>query len=122
MQNLTRVNQTLYRWIRLGQTEVTIESLLKNRGLRKIALYGFTDLARCMIYELDNSEIEIHYIIDMQGENLQINMPACRLEDTKTDDIDAVICCYLDDGETKEILQNRLGCNVITIEELVYEL
>ena len=122
MQNVVRVNQVLYRWIRLNQNGTDIKDLIRSRGYKNIAIYGFTDLARCMVYEIDGSELNICYIIDMQGKNTQINIDTYTLNEVPNKDIDAVICCYLDDGDIMKELKKSFECDVITIEELLYEL
>ena len=122
MQNVMRVNQTFYRWIRLGQNGVKIDTLIRARGYINIAIYGFTDLARCLIYELDKSDLNISYIIDRQGENIPINISAYTLQGVENKNVDAVICCYLDDGDIRKELEKHFECDIITIEELLYEL
>lgn len=122
MQDLVRVSQTLYRWIRLGQIGVKMEDLLADRGYSRIVVYGFTDLARCLVYELDKGPVRILGIIDRQGKNLQIDMLSVSIDSLRKMDIDAVINCYLDDGRIAEQLKQYCDCEVISIEELVYEL
>lgn len=122
MQNVMRVNQTFYRWIRLGQNGVKIDTLIRARGYSNIAIYGFTDLARCLVYELDESDLNISYIIDRQGENIPINISAYTLQEVENKNVDVVICCYLDDGDIRKELEKHFECDIITIEELLYEL
>ncbi len=122
MQNMVRVNHVLYRWIRLNQNGVDIKDLVRGRGYKNIAIYSFTDLARCLLYELAGSELKISYMIDLQGENTQINIDTYTLNEVPHKDVDAVICCYLDDSDIMKELKKCFECDVITIEELLYEL
>ena len=64
----------------------------------------------------------ISYIIDRQGENIPINISAYTLQEVENKNVDAVICCYLDDGDIRKELEKHFECDIITIEELLYEL
>ena len=112
----------MYRWIRLQQNGISIERLLNERGYRHIALYAFTDIARCVFYELSKSEIEVEYFIDQQGKNIQIDYPAFTPDEIDGLDVDVIIGCYIDDGILYKDLKKQFKCDVIEIGELLYEL
>ena len=113
----------LFRWIRLGQTGITMEKLLEARGYNKIAIYGYDKIAECLVYELRNSQIELKCIIDKKGKNISTDFPGVVIEEAKGMDFDAVIVCPVNNYEIiKEQIKQSIGLPVITFEELIYEL
>lgn len=113
----------LFRWIRLGQVGVTIEKLIQNRGLGKIAIYGYDAIAECLVYELENSQIELKGIIDRRGREILTDFPAYNLHEITDLDIDAVIICPVDEYENiKTNIEKLTDVPLITFEELIYEL
>lgn len=112
----------LYRWIRLGQEGITIESMLMDRQFKKIAIYGFNEICKCLIYELDNSKVTIDCLIDERGDSLPINFKSIKPEKVSTIDVDAIIITFSEPNIVKNRLIKMANCKVISFEELVYEL
>jgi hypothetical protein len=121
MQDFYRISRVLYRWIRLKQTGESIENLLIKRGFYNIVIYGFTDIAKCLIYDLVHSEVTIRYMIDKKGSNVHIDFPTYTLSEIESEGIDAVICCYLGDDDIIYEIKKYFTCEVISVEELIYE-
>lgn len=114
----------LYRWIRLGQSGITIEQLFYDRGLRKIAVYGFDRLSRCLLYELADSSIQIQGVIDKRGSQITwVDWPMYALDDLKQLEADAIVLCPVASYEViKKDLEKYTDIRLITFEELIYEL
>lgn len=123
MEKQKMLRDYLFRWIRLGQTGITIEQLLKNRGISKIAVYGYDKIAECIVYELEKSLVELECIIDRKGNNIYTNFPAITLHEIEALDIDAIVICPVDDYEKiKAEISRKTDTPLITFEELIYEL
>lgn len=125
-ENEKRKKELLYRWIRLSQEGVTIAKLLKDRNARDIALYGYTELARLILYELKNSnEIKIRYIIDKRSGGLQISFSQKQPTDSSICDVDMILITLVDTKDIQEVRENIMvdsNCQIVTIEEVLYGL
>ena len=113
----------LYRWIRLAQSGITLEKLLLDRKLQKIMLYGYTQIAECILYELKNSAIEVLAVIDKKGSNILIDYPAYKPNEIGSLKFDAIIMMPVDDYRLlKSELSHCTTAEIISIEEVLYEL
>ena len=114
----------LYRWIKLGQVGIRIEHLLSKRNIEKVAIYGFDKIAKCLVYELENSSIQIQAIIDKRGEQIEIcNKPIYSLDNIAEVEADAIILCPVAPYElVKRELEMHTDIKIITFEEVIYEL
>ncbi|MBR4667276.1 MAG: hypothetical protein IKO76_00810 [Butyrivibrio sp.] len=112
----------LYRWIRLQQNGVTLESLLMNRGFYKIALYGFNEISKCVLYELANSQIIVDCIIDMKGRKTPVNYKCIYPDEVDCLQVDAIIVTFSNPQEVMDELEKNANCEVVSFEELIYEL
>lgn len=129
MGNKGRLLNYLYRWIRLGQQGVTIKQLMEEHGMANIAIYGYSMLTKCLIYELKESDIAIKFIIDRNADNLVISFPKYKLNEAPLKDVGHIIITPVDDYESlkadirEQLVQSGInGVSLITFEELIYEL
>lgn len=113
----------LYRWIRLAQSGITIEKLLLDRNIRSVAIYGFNRIAECMLYELRESNVQVQAIIDKKGDGILIDYTAYKPDEIGELEVDAVIMMPVDDyGDIKSKLLEYTRVDIISIEEILYEL
>lgn len=113
----------LYRWIRLAQAGITLEKLLADRKLQKVAIYGYDKIAECILYELKESSVSILAIIDKKGKKILVDFPAFKPDEIGNLNVDAIIMMPVDDYR---IIKSDLCCytttKIISIEEVLYEL
>ncbi len=109
-------------WMFKFEDEKAISSyFLKNKFI-KIAIYGYGHMAKHLIFQLQNTGIEIMYIIEQKKPNNSIPFPNMTLDD-KLEQVDAVIVTpFLEYNEVKKILKKQLSCPIISIKEVVMEL
>ena len=113
----------LYRWLRLGQSGITLERLLGDRKLYKIALYGYDQIADCILYELEKSSIVIDGIIDRKGSQILVEYRAYKPNDIRELKVDAIIVMPVDDFQSIKLeLMQYTSTDIISIEEILYEL
>lgn len=113
----------LYRWIRLAQAGITLEKLLVDRKLQKVAIYGYDIIAECILYELKESSVSILAIIDKKGEKILVDYPAFKPDEIEDLDVDAIIMMPVDNYQLiKSDLCRYTTTKIISIEEILYEL
>jgi len=120
---MKRNENVLTRWIMLKQNQISIETLLFNRGYKKIIIYGFGKIGECLFYELINSGVTLEGIVDKRGKNIVVDYPCTTIENMGGMEADAVVVTVLSDYENiKKCIKEKMDVDVISIEELIYEL
>ena len=114
----------LFRWIRLGQSGIFLEDLIKKRGYKSIGVYGYINLTDCVVYELrDSKDVELKCIVDKRGNKIPIDFSAFRPEELTKLNMDVLILMPVDDyGEIINQLRQYTEIDIRTIEEILYEL
>ncbi len=110
-------------WLILTERGDAIEQFFKTRNIKEIAVYGYGNIGRHLVTQLSNSDINIKYIIDKRkGGTMIDNIQCYRLSD-RMPDVDAIvvtpICEY---KEIKDILRKIVSVEIISLEDIVYEL
>lgn len=65
----------LDRWMEMREKGIKLADYLCERNMKKVAIYGFGNFGRHLLWELKQSEIEVEYIIDQQGEKVCSELP-----------------------------------------------
>ena len=109
------------QWLKLWQTGRNISNYLSERGYKRVAIYGMSYTGERVLFELKNAGIEVVYGIDKRagGVASEINI---LLPDDDLPCVDAVIVSeayFLE--EVKEMLNGKLSCPIVSLEEVVYE-
>jgi len=110
------------QWIKIKKEGKNVEDYFRKKNINVIAIYGISYVGERLYEELIDSSIEVKYIIDENKVGIYENIPIVSLSDN-IEEIDAVIvtsCFYF--NEIKERLALK-GCkNVLSIEDIIYEL
>ncbi len=64
---------TMKRWLENRNAGKTFVNYFKDYGYKSIAIYGAGDLGRLLYEEIKDSEIEIKYFVDRNGEGILEN-------------------------------------------------
>lgn len=109
------------KWTRLLQDKKTLASYFEDRGLKKIAMYGFGIVGETFLRELKNSDIEIEYIVDQNAEYLYAPLRLLQPED-QLEDVDVLVITIFDkNGELLDSMRNKCGFRVVSIMDVVNE-
>ena len=122
MQYTSRAKiELLTMWLRAGDGG-SLERYLLNRGVRRIAVYGYNDMGDLIYRCLKGSSIELAYAIDAHGNDKQSWLDILTLQD-ELPPVDLVIVAPLSDlGNTRETLKEKLSCEVVELSQLVHYL
>jgi hypothetical protein len=109
------------KWLCLKERGTDFSVYFKKNGFNNIAIYGVGKLAEHLIYELENTEVNIVYGIDKNKKDNSL-IKVFSLED-KFPKVDAVVITIMSQYyEIAEILDNLVEAEMITIEEVIYSL
>lgn len=109
-------------WMCLKEKGVKFDTWLLERKYRNIAVYGYGTLGKHFVRELENSRINVGYIVDQQKSRLHTKLPVYLPEETlpEVDMIVVAATFYFD--EICQKLYNKGICNIVSLEQIIREL
>lgn len=112
----------LNQWMIFLHQGKKIDGYFIQRNYKKIAIYGMGELGNRLYEELENSNVEIAYVIDQEASSVFAEVEA-REPDEVLEEVDAIIVTAVFDFDAiAEELSNKLSCPVISLEEVIEEL
>ncbi len=111
----------LLQWIKVHQEGRNLEDFFIKNGYKSVAIYGMKELGEALLDELRDSQIEVKYGIDRDAYAIYTDIDVFKPDDCP-DEADVVVVTavhYYD--EIKKMLQGRLDCEIISIEEVVWK-
>lgn len=111
----------LHYWMWLREQGIGLDTFFKQRGIKRIALYGLGIEGKHFRDEMYAEGMEISYAIDRQGDILHDRFPVYRMEDNLPE-VDAIVVSVIDEFfPIYKMLQDKVNCRVYSLEEVVYE-
>lgn len=110
------------QWVKTKQEGKSIDSYLKNKGYKKIAIYGMSFVGETLLRELKRSEIEVKYGIDKNAKGIYADVNLVTLEDS-FDEVDAIVVTaisYFD--EIRKSISKKIDCDIVSLENILYDL
>lgn len=112
----------LITWVEMKQEGKNIVEYLEYNNIKTIAIYGMKELGECLVKELENSSIEIKYVIDQNIGRIETKYPKFTPEDDLMP-VDAIIVTAIYYyQEIEEHLSTKIDCEIISLEDAVYGL
>lgn len=111
----------LNQWLILKQEGKSLEKYFLDNGYKTIAVYGMGEMGNRLYDELKGSSVEIKYAIDKNAASTFSELEVVDPEDDFAE-VDAVIVSAIFAfDEVEELLQKKVDCPVISLEDVVYE-
>lgn len=113
--------ELLKMWVRASGGDA-LERYLLNRGVKRIAIYGYSDVGDLIYRCLKNTSVEVVYAIDSNGNDKQSWLDILTLED-ELPPVDMVILAPVWNLENvQESLREKLSCEIVEMSQLVHYL
>lgn len=99
-----------------------VEDFFIRREYKNIAIYGMSYVGKTLLHELEESEINVAYGIEKNIDNVYVPIPLIK----PSDELPLVDCIvvtpitYFDD--IAEMLEKKVDCPIICMEDILYEL
>lgn len=111
----------LNHWLELKNEGKSTASFFEDMGYRHIAVYGMAELGNRLMEDLENSSIQIDYGIDRDISCSitridEVYYPEDELPETEV----IVVTPYSMFEEIKELLEKKVKCPIISLEEVVW--
>lgn len=114
--------QFMNYWLTLKQKNLSVGKLLRDKGYKRIAIYGMSHMGFSLCKELAEWDIKIDYAIDQNASEFCMETKIVSPEES-LDKVDAVIVTALEYySEIKEMLEKKLSCPILSFEDLIYEI
>lgn len=114
----------LNQWLYIKQENRNLAEYFKKNAYKRIAVYGLGEMGSRLIDELKNTEIEVVYGIDKNVDNVFCDITAYALDkaDKISDKVDAIIVTAIFAyDEIKSQLKEHGYCNIVSLEDVVFE-
>lgn len=114
--------QMMNQWVKVKQEGKTLDTYLRQKGFRSVAIYGMSYAGETLLRELQNSEIEVKYAIDQQAESIYAEVEVLTMDDElpKTDAIVVTPITFFE--EIEQELSEKTDCPIISLEDILYEI
>lgn len=111
------------KWISNLHNNINLSGHLKSKGYKSIGVYGLGTLGSLFLNEIQNSGINVEYIIDKGSENFyDCDINIINIGDIKQQkNIDAIIVTPIAHFNeiNNELSKLNLKCDVISLEQIV---
>lgn len=109
------------QWVKVKQNGKNLVDYFEKNNFKKIAIYGMSYAGETLVDELKESTIEVLYGIDKKSDNIYADFDIVS-PDTDLKEVDAVVVTSITFfDEIEEQLSKKLGCPIISLEDILYE-
>lgn len=113
--------QLLNHWLELKYEGKSLASYFEERGYRHIAIYGMAELANRLSEELQGGSVCIDYGVDRDISCSLARIDQVYFPEDDLPETDAVVVTPYSSFETiKPILEAKVNCPIISLEEVVW--
>ncbi|MBQ9134870.1 MAG: glycosyltransferase [Lachnospiraceae bacterium] len=117
-----KIAQLMNDWLCLKCKKQEMESYFEKHNLKTIAIYGMHDLGMRLVDELEDTKIHIKYGIDRKCMFVNVPIPVIT-PDESMEPVDAIVVTAIVDYRTiKEMLEQKVDCTIISLEEIIHEM
>lgn len=124
-QNMSDKHLALFlmmnQWVKVKQEGKNLSGYFKEKGYRKIAIYGMSYAGETLLDELRNTGIEVMYGIDKNVDSIYSEIEIVSLEDDLKPADAVVVTAITFFDEIEEALSEKVTCPIISLEDILYE-
>jgi len=110
------------QWVKIKQERKSLAQYLYGKGYKEIAIYGMGHVGEVLAEELLNSDVMVKYGIDRDTSKINMDFNVVTPDD-KLDEVDAIVVTSITYfSEVEEMLNKKVNCPVISLEDILYEI
>ena len=109
------------RWVQIKQEGKKITDYTKDR-YKTIAIYGLGYAGERLQYEFENDGIKIDYIIDQNANNLASSIEIYSMQDELPEVDLVIVTSIMEFGKIQRMLGCKIDSEVVSLEEILFEL
>ncbi len=109
------------RWLTVYEEGKSLESILGERNIKTVAVYGLGKLGKHVVTQLKGSKVKVVYAIDRVVKGYWQDVEVMPLRGN-IPNVDAIIITAINDVDAIERnLKKHTKCIVLSLEEILYE-
>lgn len=109
-------------WMRTKQEGKSLAGYLKEKGYKRVAVYGLSYVGERLLDELRDDGIEVVYVVDKKADPVYFDVEICRPEE-ELEEVDAMIVTAITFyDEIRAALEEKLQCPILSLEDIIQEL
>lgn len=110
------------KWINIIQSGKHIKDYFTKRGIETVAIYGMGELGKCLLQELEQSDIKVAYLID-KNQNRKIEKYALFSSEEYLPEVQIIVVTpSYDFSEISENLKKYTKAEILSIDDILTEL
>lgn len=109
------------QWVKVKQEGKNLSDYFEKNNYKNIAIYGMSYVGETLADELKNTATKVAYGIDKKADSIYAEFDIASPEDD-LEEVDAVVVTsitFFDEIET--MLEKKLKCPIISLEDILYE-
>ena len=109
------------QWIKLKKSHNQMADFFAHNNMKKIAIYGMESMGNALYEALAETNTKVEYAIDKNADDIFVT--GCDLYKPEDDlpEVDAIVVTpFIYFREIQSVLQKKVTCPVISIEDVVY--
>lgn len=108
----------LIRFVKIKQHGLSLDTVLQDRGVKNVAIYGMKELGELVLAELKDSSVVVKYAIDRDADSIYTDIPLYRPNDS-FDKVDMVIVTVLTHNtDLLTELREKYDWKVVSLNEV----
>lgn len=108
-------------WVKVKQEGKNLSKYFEENGYQTVAIYGLSFAGETLVSELKDTKTKVLYGIDKNAKSLYMDIDILEPEDDLPE-VDAVVVTAITFfKEIEEMLSAKLGCPIISLEDVLYE-
>ena len=112
-------NELLLMWLQDYQDGRRLVEYFHKNGLKTVASYGFGDLGAALASELENTDIDVKYMIDQAANFVYTELKVYRPEDSLPE-VDVIVVTAIHYfTEIKSEMEKRVRCPIVSLETVI---
>lgn len=109
------------QWVKVKQEGKNLAQYFNDRGYREIAIYGMGHAGEVLMEELLESNIVVKYGIDRNADKIKANIDVITPVDNM-EEVDVIVVTSITYfTEVEEMLNKKVRCPIISLEDILYE-
>lgn len=108
------------QWVKVKQEGKNLSAYFERNGYKNIAIYGMSFAGETLVYELQNTQTKVLYGIDKNAKSLYLDIDIIEPEDEMGEADAIVVTAITFFDEIKEMLNEKIQCPVISLEDILY--
>lgn len=113
--------ELMSKWVSIKQEGKNLSSYFEKKGYRRIAIYGMNYVGKALVNELTDSGIDIVFCVDQNKVSASTKVKTNLMSD-KWEEVDAIVVTpvtFYD--EIKDKLTEKVDCDIVAIDDILYE-